>query len=293
MVSIPYTQIPTNSLYTWLFHTCHLFNDHISHHAQCCIWLGKAHRVTPKSPWHVQGQEYPYAYYIYFWRPNFYLFTLQWSVFELQSNLGKGAPHDPNITLTCSRSKVSICILSRSIIPYAYNVLHTRPRPKFFVHFALQRAVLLNYAPFSEKCTKWNWYVQGQKYQYAWYIWYIDLRGSNLQPFHSTMSSFWVTIQLWEKCTEWPRNDLDMFKIKSTYMHTIPHTWGPNFHQFPFTMSRFWAMAQFWEKTTEWPQITLTCSRSKVPICLLHTSLTPKFLSVSLYDDPFQWNEDF
>ncbi len=46
-------------------------------------------------------------------------------------------------------------------------------------------------------------------------------------------------------------------------------------------------MAQFLEKCTEWPQMTLTCSRSKIPRCLVHPPPRPKFSSVSLYDEQF------
>ncbi len=56
---------------------------------------------------------------------------------------------------------------------------------------------------------------------------------------------------------------------------------------FHSTMSRFWVTAQFLEKCTEWPQMNLTWSRSKIPTCMLHTPLWPKFTSVSLYDEPF------
>ena len=61
----------------------------------------------------------------------------------------------------------------------------------------------------------------------------------------------------------------------------------PNFRPFRSTISRFWVTTQFSEKCTEWPQMTLTCSRSKIPTGMLHTPPRPKFLSVSLYDEPF------
>ena len=35
------------------------------------------------------------------------------------------------------------------------------------------------------------------------------------------------------------------------------------------------------------PKITLTCSRSNIPICILHAPLRHIFSSVSLYDEPF------
>ncbi len=46
-------------------------------------------------------------------------------------------------------------------------------------------------------------------------------RDPTFRPIGSMMSRFWVTAQFWEKCTEWPQNDLDMFKVKDIYMHNI------------------------------------------------------------------------
>ncbi len=47
VVSVPYIQIHTNSLYTWLFHTCHLFKQctHITSSAQ---WWGRVLELQSK-----------------------------------------------------------------------------------------------------------------------------------------------------------------------------------------------------------------------------------------------------
>ncbi len=55
------------------------------------------------------------------------------------------------------------------------------------------------------------------------------------------------------------------------------HPRGPNFRPFRSMINRFWVTAQFSEKCTEWPQMTLICSRSKIPICMIHTPPGPHF----------------
>ncbi len=118
------------------------------------------------------------------------------------------------------------------------------------------------------------------------------------------MSRFWVTTQFWKKCTAWPQNDLDTFKVKDTrgpnfrpFRSTMSHwfssntpfndtkwPWqvpgqkcqyaccihprGPNFRPFHSAISCFWVTPIFREQCTKWPQMTLTCSRSKLLICM-------------------------
>ena len=107
----------------------------------------------------------------------------------------------------------------------------------------------------------------------------------NIYPFHSTMSHFRVTSQFWMT-----QNYLDMFKIKSIYMHT---TFTSEVQLSFFSLydepqaRRFWVKAQFLGECTKWPQMISTCSRSKIPTCILHTPLRTKFLSILLYDEPF------
>ncbi len=75
----------------------------------------------PKWAWHVEGQKYPYGYYTPPRAHIFIHFALWWAVFKLRPNFGKSAPHYPKMTLTCSRSKVPICILR----------VHKNPRSNF------------------------------------------------------------------------------------------------------------------------------------------------------------------
>ncbi len=62
--------------------------------------LWKVHHTTPKWPWHVQGQKYPYAYYTHTSKAQISLFSLY---DELRPNIGKSAPNDASMTLTFSR----------------------------------------------------------------------------------------------------------------------------------------------------------------------------------------------
>ncbi len=101
------------------------------------------------------------------------------------------------------------------------------------------------------------------------------------------MSRYLVTALFSEKSApndpKWPS-----YLQSKKYQHACyTHHWGPNFRPFRSTLSQFWVMAQFSEKCTEWPQMTLTCSRSKIPTCMLHKPPRLKFSSVSLYDQPF------
>ncbi len=84
-------------------------------------------------------------------------------------------------------------------------------------------------------------------------------------------------------CNTWPWH----VQGQKYWHECFKHPRGPNFHPFRTTMSRFWVTAQFLEKCTKWPQMTLTCSRSKIPTHMLHTPPMPKFSSVSLYDESF------
>ena len=138
-------------------------------------------------------------------------------------------------------------------------------------------------AQFLEKCTKrpqMTWHVQGQKYQHACYI-----HPPTPRPKFSSVSLY----DNFRKRTEWPQMTLTCSRSKiPTCMTCMLHTpWMPNFHLFRSTMSCFRVTAQFWEKCTEWPQMILTCSRSKIPTWMLHTALSPRFSSVSLYGEPF------
>ena len=95
-----------------------------------------------KWPWHVQGQKYQYACYIHPRGPCFCLFRSTMSCFRVTPLLSEKCTEWPQMTLTCPRSKIPICIL------------HTLPRPRF-LSVLLYDEQFSSYAPFSGKCTKW------------------------------------------------------------------------------------------------------------------------------------------
>ena len=180
-------------------------------------------------------------------------FILRWAVVELRANF-----EWPQISLICS----------------------------IFVRFALWRASFESRPNFRKSAPndpKWPWHVQGQN--------------TNMHVTYTPEAQIFVCFALrWAvfelrpnfrksapNDPKWPWHVQGQIYQHACYIHPR----GPNFRPFRSTMSRFWVTAQFLEKCTEWPQMTLTCSRSKIPTCMLHTPLRPKFPSVSLYDEPF------
>ncbi len=111
-------------------------------------------------------------------------------------------------------------------------------------------------------------------------------RGPSFCPFfRSVMWCSWVT---WLFRKSGPNDPKWPWHVQGQkYQHACyEYRRGPNFRPFRIMMSHFWFRGHFLEKCTERPQMTLTCSRSNIPTCMLHTP-RPKFTSVSLYNEPF------
>ena len=177
-----------------------------------------------------------------------------------------------------------------------------------FVRFALRWAMFElrpNFRESARNDPKWPW--QGPQYQHAWYI-------HPPSPFRSTMSRFWVTVQFSKKCTQWRQmtltcsesqcqhacyihpethvflgycpifwkvhrmtpNDVDMFKVKNTNMHATYTPEAQLFISFALRWPVFQLRPNFGKSAPNYPKMTLTCSRSKVHILILHTSPRPK-----------------
>ncbi len=152
----------SNSLYTWLSHTCH---------------------------WFVH-------------------FALGWAVFRLCPFLKKCTKW-PQMTLTCSRSKISIYMLHAPARPnLRKSTLNDPQRPwyvqdkntnihaKYTPEAQIFFCSTLGYSVFelqpdfwknAANDSKWPWHLQGQKYQHACYI---CPRYPDFRPFHSTVSHF-------------------------------------------------------------------------------------------------------
>ncbi len=107
---------------------------------ELCFFFRKGAMNDPKWPWHVQGQKYQYACYVIHPEAQMLLgFADRWPTFELRPFLLK-CTEWPQMTLTCLRSKIPIC------------VLHTPPKPKLSsVSMSRFRVA----AQFCEKCIEW------------------------------------------------------------------------------------------------------------------------------------------
>ncbi len=91
---------------------------------------------------------------------------------------------------------------------------------------------------------KWPWYVQGKIYSYLFYV--IP------DQIFICFALWWVLGQVLQKCIQWPQNDLDMFKIKSTHMHiTCIHN-AQIFIRFPLQWGIFWGNWESFQFPTEY-----------------------------------------
>ncbi len=98
-----------------------------------------------------------------------------------------------------------------------------------------------------------------------------------------------VTAQFAEKSTEWPQNDLEMFEIKETH---APGT--QIFISFTPTMSCFSSYDPILGKSAlNDLKMTLTCSKSKAPVCIPRMPLQPKFSSNLLWWAIFKLRPSF
>ncbi len=76
--------------------------------------------------------------------------------------------------------------------------------------------------------------------------------------------------------------------IHCTHDYFIQATgWSVSLYDEPFS-----SYAPFPEKYTKWPQITLTTSKSKIPICMLHTPQGPIFVHFTLQWAVFKLRPD-
>ncbi len=172
------------------------FSSYIPFFEKCAEW--------PQLHWYVQGKK-TQIYIIYIpTRPKF-CFVLVYN--ELFSSydpfFSEKCAEWPQVTLTCSRWKITICIL------------HTPPRLKRFFPFCStmslgKRAPNDPIMPLTCATSKVHigiLHTSIPKAQFSFVLLYDKL--------------FLSYAPFWEKCTTWPPNDLDMFKVKNTNMHAI------------------------------------------------------------------------
>ncbi len=241
----------------------------------------------------------------------FICLALRWAVFEIRPFFGK-CTEWPQMTLTCSRSKIPLCMLhaprgpdfrpfhfmmsSFQVTPPFFlgkcikwpqmtlvkntnmHAMYTHPPPpkQKFLSVSFYDELFLNYGPILGKVHRMtpndHDIFQGQKYKYACHI---RPWGPHFRPLHSTMSRFRITPLYSEKCTKWPRMTLTCsgWKIPICMLHT-PHPRGPNFHLSCSTISSFRVVPFFSEKCTEWPQNYI--DMFKVKNTNMHSTCTPE-----------------
>ena len=107
---------------------------------------------------------------------------------------------------------------------------------------------------------KWSCHIQGQKYAYAYHI-HPQPKGPNFHPFHSTISRFQLH-SFSRKMDQMAPNDLDMFKVKITHMHTtcIPDA------QIFLSVSLYNEQVSIYAPLSEikWPQMTRKVKNTKM-----------------------------
>ncbi len=136
---------------------------------------------------------------------------------------------------------------------------------------------------------KWPLQAQGQKVPImAYYIKPPSPKLSSASLLDVALLSYQLI--LWKVHQMIPKSP-DMFKVKSTHMHTSYTPWGPKLSSDSLYDEPFLSYAPFggehFNSAPNNPQMTLTCSRLKVPICMQHTPPKTKFSFISLYDEPF------
>ncbi len=164
----------------------------------------------PKSPWHMQVKKYQHACYIHCQGPNLPPFHSTMSHFWVTAQFMEKCTERPQMTLACSRSKISTCMLHPPLRPKLLSVLfynepflsyalffgkvhwmtpndldifkvkknptymlQTTPRSKF-PSVSLYDFPVFDLRPNFRKSgpndPKSAWHVQGKKYQHPCYI---------------------------------------------------------------------------------------------------------------------------
>ncbi len=181
------------------------------------------------------SQVSPYAYYTHCRGPNFHPFHSMMSHIWITAQFWEGklhqieTPNDPVMFKVKNNPPPHMC--STCI----YN-----PEAQILINFAVQSAVF-EYKPILCKVyqltLKWPWHVQGQKYPCAY-----DMHPQNLNfhQFHSMMTSFSVTAQVWESALN---NPIMTWKVKCSWLN-VPIS--------PYAYNRYIPEAQIFICFTLW-----------------------------------------
>ena len=110
-----------------------------------------------------------------------------------------------------------------------------------------------------------------------------SIHESQISPVSLYEEPFLSYRPFWEKCIEWPQNDLEHYELKCT-QYVLVLSLIPKFHSVLLYGQPFLRYRVFWDKCTEWTQMILNPTRSNAPhICI---STIPGS-QISLYDQPF------
>ncbi len=101
-----------------------------------------------------------------------------------------------------------------------HNAFYIHPRGTNFRPFRSMMICVCVMLPFSEKCTEWSKTNLARSRSKIW----ISMLHIPPRPKFSSVSLYCMLFLNYplfsEKYTEWPQNDLDMFKVKGTHIHT-------------------------------------------------------------------------
>ncbi len=165
--------------------------------------LRQMYRMTPKWPWTLQGQMYPICV-TSVPKSQISVLSLYGSHFRVTGHFEKSVLNDPKMTLNTTRLNVwHICVTSihESHILLSYAL--------WSVIFDIQAFV----RKVNRMTPKWHWTLQVQIYHI-----YVSLESTN-PKFHSVSlydQSLFRYRPFWNKCTAWPQNDLEPYKVKCT-----------------------------------------------------------------------------
>ncbi len=91
---------------------------------------------------------------------------------------------------------------------------------------------------------------------------------------------FWSYRLLWEKCTEWPPNDLKQVQGQMYAIYVLPVSMIPKFHTISLYGQPFFRNMSFWDKCACWPQNDIEPYKVKLPYISI---TTPPGSQISLH----------
>ncbi len=206
----------------------------------------------------------------------FVRFTLRWAVFELTPKFGKSATNAPKWPWHVEGQKYQ----------HACH-LHTRAPNFRLLHCTMSRFWVMQIFWFGNVHFLTTNELNTLKVENT-NMGVTYTPGAHIFVRFALRSVLELARNFWKSApndTKWPWHIQGQKHQHACYIHPR----GPNFHV-SLLMSRFWVKPNFWKSALNDPKVTLTCSRSKIPSCMVRTPTGHKFSSVSLYGEPF-WRQ--